>query len=156
MAALARFSSACYVRGSITKSNAPFFTISPSVKCTDCKYPLTRARTSTDSTASSRPVYSSHSTTSRTTGWLTVTFGGGGLEGCCCVQVVSSMVNPANTHRNARCHNFSMVFASTGVVNILARLASFPICLPRFLCELDQLIQDLRAQLDAGRPNPQQ
>jgi hypothetical protein len=49
-----------------------------------------------------------------------------------------------------------MVFASTGVVNILARLASFLICLPRLLGELDQLIQDLRAELDAGRSNPQQ
>ena len=48
------------------------------------------------------------------------------------------------------------MFASTGVVNILARLASFLICLPRLLGELDQLIQDLRAELDAGRSNPQQ
>src|SRR5207244_4999751 len=44
----------------------------------DARYPLTRGRTSTESTASSRAVYSSHSVTSRAIGWTTFTFGGGG------------------------------------------------------------------------------
>src|SRR4051812_15838078 len=42
-------------------------------------YPLTRARTSAISTASSRPVYSSHSITSRRMGLATVTAGGGNV-----------------------------------------------------------------------------
>src|SRR5262245_62814213 len=40
-------------------------------------YPDTRARTSTDSTASMRPVNSSESDTGRSIGWLTDTSGGG-------------------------------------------------------------------------------
>src|SRR5207237_380240 len=40
------------------------------------RYPLTRARISTYSLAANCPVYSSHSTSSRWTGWLTVTAGG--------------------------------------------------------------------------------
>ena len=43
--------------------------------------PLTRAWTLTDSGDSRCPVYSSHSITSRRSGWLTVTAGGGGGGG---------------------------------------------------------------------------
>ena len=53
-------------------------TIAPSWKWIDWRYPLTRGRTSTESTASRRAVYSSHSVISRATGWTTFTFGGGG------------------------------------------------------------------------------
>src|SRR5438128_720210 len=77
--ASARCSAASYGRGSIKKRRSPFLTIAPSRKWIDCRYPLTRGRTSTESTASRRAVYSSHSVISRATGWTTVTFGGGGV-----------------------------------------------------------------------------
>src|SRR5438128_6785333 len=88
----------------MTKSTAPFFTIAPSVKCTECRYPLTRARISTDPTASSRPVYVADSTTWRTTGWLTVTCGGGGggVAASCCWQAVSRNTNPIRGSRHTR------------------------------------------------------
>src|SRR6266850_4996674 len=78
MSASVRCSAASYGRGSIKKRRSPFWTIAPSWKWIDCRYPLTRGRTSTDSTASRRAVYSSHSVISRATGWTTLTFGGGG------------------------------------------------------------------------------
>ena len=74
--ALARLSEASKGLGSMTNRRSPFFTICPSAKCTDCRYPETRARTSTRSTASKRPVNSSHSVISRTTGRATSTDGG--------------------------------------------------------------------------------
>src|SRR4051812_35614579 len=55
--------------------------MAPSLKCTDSRNPLARARTSTISTGSSRPGYSSHSITSRWTGWRAVTAGTGGAGG---------------------------------------------------------------------------
>src|SRR5881628_868931 len=73
-----RCSAASYGRGSIKKRRSPFWTIAPSWKWIDCRYPLTRGRTSTESTASRRAVNSSHSVISRATGWTTFTFGGGG------------------------------------------------------------------------------
>src|SRR5207253_4130798 len=73
-----RWSAASYGRGSIKKRRSPFLTIAPSWKWIDWRYPLTRGRTSTESTASRRAVYSSHSVISRATGWTTFTFGGGG------------------------------------------------------------------------------
>src|SRR5881628_1771737 len=73
-----RCSAASYGRGSIKKRRSPFWTIAPSWKGIDCRYPLTRGRTSTESTASRRAVNSSHSVISRATGWTTFTFGGGG------------------------------------------------------------------------------
>src|SRR5438093_959334 len=76
--ASARRSAASYGRGSIKKRRSPLWTIVPSWKWIDCRYPLTRGRTSTESTASRRAVYSSHSVISRATGWTTFTFGGGG------------------------------------------------------------------------------
>src|SRR5438876_12270294 len=65
----------------MTKRRSLFFTSAPSLKVTAPKYPLTRARSSTISTASSRPGYSSHSITSRVAGWLAVTAAGGGGGG---------------------------------------------------------------------------
>ncbi len=47
-----RCSAASYGRGSIKKRRSPFWTIAPSWKWIDCRYPLTRGRTSTESTAS--------------------------------------------------------------------------------------------------------
>src|SRR5882724_6148305 len=73
-----RCSAASYGRGSIRKRRSPLWTIAPSWKWIDCRYPLTRGRTSTESMASRRAVYSSHSVISRATGWTTFTFGGGG------------------------------------------------------------------------------
>ena len=77
--ASARCSAASYGRGSIKKRRSPLWTIAPSWKWIDCRYPLTRGRTSTESTASRRAVNSSHSVISRATGWTTFTFGGGGV-----------------------------------------------------------------------------
>src|SRR5882724_46205 len=59
---------------------------------------------STDSTASRRPVYASDSTTWRTTGWLTVTFegGGGGVTACGCWQAVSRNMSPIRGSRHTR------------------------------------------------------
>src|SRR5712672_4788144 len=50
----------------------------------DSRYPGTRARTSTDSTATKRPTYSSWSATILLTGLAIVTCGGGGGEACGC------------------------------------------------------------------------
>ena len=58
-------------------------TIWPSVKWMPSRYPETRARTSTVSSATNRPTYSSWSTTLRFIGAATVTFGGGGAPRCC-------------------------------------------------------------------------
>src|SRR5437867_276886 len=63
----------------MVKRRSPFFTSLPSLKSTLSRYPLTRARTSTVSGDSSLPMYSSHSITSRATGWTTVTVGGGAV-----------------------------------------------------------------------------
>src|SRR5262245_45666527 len=59
--------------------------MAPSENRTAATYPETRGRTSTVSTACSRPVNSSHSVTSRSTTFATVTCGGGG--GPCCADV---------------------------------------------------------------------
>src|ERR1700726_3341869 len=48
------------------------------------RYPDTRARTSTDSTATKRPTYSSWSAIILLTGLAIVTWGGGGAEACGC------------------------------------------------------------------------
>src|ERR1043165_6245544 len=75
----------------MVNSRSPFFTSLPSLKWTLSRYPLTRARISTLSGASMRPIYSSHSTTSRETGTMTETTGGGGAVGVGCLpQPVSN------------------------------------------------------------------
>src|SRR6478609_8134300 len=65
----------------MTKRRSPLFTKSPALKVILSIYPLTRGVTLTLSTASVRPVYSSHSTISFCTGLAMVTGGGGGAGG---------------------------------------------------------------------------
>ena len=60
----------------------PSCTTAPSSNVTLATKPDTRGRTATVSTASSRPVNSSHSVTGRSTTAATVTLGGGGCAGC--------------------------------------------------------------------------
>src|SRR6266481_9912580 len=62
----------------MTNNKSPSLTSCPSSKWISVRYPLTRARISTYSLAANCPVYSSHSTSSRWRGWLTVTAGGAG------------------------------------------------------------------------------
>src|SRR6266853_426878 len=59
----------------------------------DSRYPGTRARTSTDSTATKRPTYSSWSAICLVTGFAIVTCGGGGADFGCdwlCPQAASA------------------------------------------------------------------
>ena len=79
-AALAAFSCASKGRGSMTKSSWSFSTNWPSLKCMESRKPETRARISTRSRASKRPVYSSHSMIFFNSGLATVTG-----SGPCCV-----------------------------------------------------------------------
>src|SRR5262245_24217129 len=62
----------------MTKSRSPCFTSVPSATTILSRYPFTRARKSTDSTARVVPVNCSVSATERSTGNATVTVGGGG------------------------------------------------------------------------------
>src|SRR5262245_22868311 len=64
----------------MTNSRSPCLTNWPSLKLTVSMNPETRARTSTCSTATNRPVYSSHSVIVFCSGCATVTGGGGGAE----------------------------------------------------------------------------
>lgn len=59
---------------------APIRTLKPG-NCTLSRYPLTLALSSTVSGDSSRPIYSSHSMISCTTGWTTETIGGAAADG---------------------------------------------------------------------------
>src|SRR5262245_2844318 len=64
----------------MTNRGSPCLTSWPSLKLTLSMNPETRARTSTCSTATKRPVYSSHSVIVFFSGCATVTGGGGGAE----------------------------------------------------------------------------
>src|SRR5882757_2655882 len=64
----------------MTNSSWPCLTSLPGLKLICCRMPCTRARTSTDSTDTVRPVNSPNVVTSRSTGWVTVTSGGGGAS----------------------------------------------------------------------------
>ena len=76
-----------YGRWSIVNRRSPALIMAPSVKCTRSRYPCTRARISTDPTASKRPMKSSVSWISLTTGLATVT-GGGGAFGPPCADAM--------------------------------------------------------------------
>ena len=68
--------------GQMVRKGDLLFTICPSVKRISARYPDTRERISTESTATKRPTYSSRSTIVRCTGVATVT-AGGGAPPCC-------------------------------------------------------------------------
>ena len=69
-------------RGSMANRRSPCLTCWPSLNFTSLRWPDTRALISTVSLASKRPVYSSHSTISRSTGLATLTVGSGGAAFC--------------------------------------------------------------------------
>src|SRR5919198_100716 len=76
---------------------------------------------STDSTASSRPVYASDSTTWRATTWLTVTFGGGGVTACGGWQAVSRNTSPIR----GSCHTrFNTILLTAGAAHKYVRRPS--------------------------------
>src|SRR5262252_6401217 len=64
----------------MTNRRSPCLTSWPSLKWTVSMNPETRARTSTCSTATKRPVYSSHSVIVFCSGCATVTGGAGGAQ----------------------------------------------------------------------------
>ena len=66
----------------MVKSGWPLRTICPSVKWIAVIAPETRGRTSTAFDASKRPIYSSHSVTSRAIGAATVSTGAGAAAAC--------------------------------------------------------------------------
>ena len=79
--------------------------MAPSVNFTSLRKPEMRARTSTVSMASNRPVYSSHSTTSFSSGLATETAGGGEAAGAWAafsLQAVKPSAKSPKTNRAAR------------------------------------------------------
>src|SRR5687767_10084717 len=62
-------------------------------------YPETRGRTATESTASRRPVNSSHSVTSRETTSATVIFGGGGVSAGCATAREQAVTNASDVRK---------------------------------------------------------
>src|SRR5690606_11074859 len=92
--AVSRATSASNGRESIVNNRSPRDTRPPSSKCTDSTKPPTRGRISTWLAASSRPVKSAQSRSSRTATSAAVTAGGGGAEEDCWA---SPLVQPART-----------------------------------------------------------
>ena len=79
-------------------------TIAPSRKRTPATKPDTRGRTATVLTASSRPVNSSHSVTSRSTTWRRETFGGGGSAGCAAGRAQPAELSPTQSDQEEQDH----------------------------------------------------
>src|SRR3954462_12414950 len=93
----------------MTNRRSPGFTSCPSLKPILSMYPLTRGRTSTLSTASVRPVYSSHSTISFWIGFAAVT-GGGGAGACVGAGSLHATIKAQRTSATRRvCHGCSIL-----------------------------------------------
>src|SRR4029453_2851485 len=93
---------ASYGLGSMTNSRSPGLTIAPSRKWMESRYPSTRARTSTRSVASKRPVYSSHSVRRIANGGETTTAGGAGGGGACVERHPLSAAQATPTHSSTK------------------------------------------------------
>src|SRR5437764_15330907 len=82
------------------------------------RYPLTRARISTYSLAANCPVYSSHSTSSRWIGWLTVTVTVGGAAGASAARLGIGYQDPKTKIRAA---NRKRTLAGYAIIGHLPR-----------------------------------